>query len=147
MILPLTPIAEAWGENDIMNIKSPQKCDLIQNNCNNTDNNNTYATVQDTTGTPPDRINVTITDTRLIQKLYDRSVTEQTNIVIVALNNYFKKATNIIDDKIEYFRNSTTTTTPNGSSSSSDNDSFKLIMLCILILIFVDKIMNVWNAT
>ena len=153
MLIPLTPIAEAWGE-------SPFESESITGYSRE----NTLEQYGLPSDYVPNNVDVSINNKEVIKQLLPISNVKRTNIITELLQRFFETETN--SDKIVSSNNpmsngppERTPTTPPSSAfgSGSQTEFFRnngsrdisvnVILISLLFYILIDKLMIVWNRS
>lgn len=151
MYLPLTTLEEAWGDSDDL------KDEIEPYKTNNKYIDETFQEKYLTSHvipkssnidrhqnrivhTIPSRIDVPLFDRKLIETLMSKSPQDRTMLVTKLLREHYvsSKQTTKPTDNIEYYQYAT--------NNTNDSDSnLVTILFIVLIFIFIDKLVTVWN--
>ena len=146
MIIPLTPIREAWGgvepeqqapapEPFPMPPQSPP-----QQEVSGYAPNGVMDSYRIPEGYVPNAMDVTVYDQDVIRSLHPMTSNKRSDLVTELLSLFFKKPMSEPKNRVEYFR-----TPPSGTNT--DADSVHMIVILLLAYILVDKLMMIWSRS
>ena len=164
MIIPLTPIRDAWGgvEPAFASAYEPQKPNQIMSPSPSPPQQTPHAQVTgyspstafDTYKIPedyiPNAMDVTVYDRDVIRSLIPMTSNKRSDLVTELLSVFFGDSTNNSDnkddpsrkeDRVEYFRGY------HPRNNNTDTDSVHLIIMMLLAYILIDKITTIWART
>jgi hypothetical protein len=154
MIIPLTPIRDAWGgvEPAVSNVEPPKP---IMSPQQQTPPSQVLgyspSTAFDTYKIPedyvPNAMDVTVYDQDVIRSLMPMTSNKRSDLVTELLGVFFGDSTNnkhqdpSVNDRVEYFRG----VAPR--NNNNDVDSVHLIIMVLLAYILIDKLTTIWART
>lgn len=148
MIIPLTPIRDAWG--GVEPAEQPPSVSSTQQTPSQRSPVIGYSpsTAFDTYKLPedyvPNAMDVTVYDRDVINSLMPMTSNKRSDLVTEVLRVFFGDSTNnkqdLPKDRVEYFRGYP----PN---NNSDVDSVHLIIMVLLTYILIDKLTTIWART
>ena len=153
MIIPLTPIRDAWGgvEPAFTAANEPQKQSPPQQQVPSSQViGYSPSTAFDTYKIPEDYVptamDVTVYDRDVIRSLMPLTSNKRSDLVTELLGVFFGDSTNKDDpsrkgDRVEYFRGY------RHRNNNTDVDSVHLIIMVLLAYILIDKLTTIWART
>jgi hypothetical protein len=155
MIIPLTPIRDAWGgvEPAVAAAYEPQKPTTPIMSSQQTSPPvvgyspstafDTYKIAEDYV---PNAMDVTVYDRDVIRSLMPMTSNKRSDLVTELLGVFFGDSTNInnrqdpSNDRVEYFRGV-------AMKNNKDVDSVHLVIMVLLAYILIDKLTTIWART
>ena len=154
MIIPLTPIRDAWGgvEPAVAAAHEPPKPIMSSQQTSPPVVVYSPSTAFDTYKIPEDYVptamDVTVYDHNVIRSLMPMTSNKRSDLVTELLGVFFGDSTNnqqqnsAVNDRVEYFRGVAPRNTNN-----NDVDSVHLIIMVLLAYILIDKLTTIWART
>ena len=149
MIIPLTPIRDAWGGVEPAVAEPPKQSPPQQQTPPSPVIGYSPSTAFDTYKIPEDYVptamDVTVYDRDVIRSLIPMTSNKRSDLVTEVLRVFFGDSTNnkqdLSKDRVEYFRGVAPKT------NNNDVDSVHLIIMVLLAYILIDKLTTIWART
>ena len=152
MIIPLTPIRDAWGGVEPAVAEPPKQSPPQQQTPPSPVIGYSPSTAFDTYKIPEDYVptamDVTVYDRDVIRSLIPMTSNKRSDLVTELLGVFFGDSTNNqqqgspVNDRVEYFRG----VAPR-NNNNNDVDSVHLIIMVLLAYILIDKLTTIWART
>ena len=153
MIIPLTPIRDAWGGVEPAVAEPPKPTMSSQQTPPSPVVGYSPSTAFDTYKIPeeyvPTAMDVTVYDRDVIRSLMPMTSNKRSDLVTKLLGVFFGDSENNqqqgspVNDRVEYFRGYA----PRNNNHDNDVDSVHLIIMVLLAYILIDKLTTIWART
>jgi hypothetical protein len=148
MIIPLTPIRDAWGgvePAEQQTVSSTQQTPSQRSPVIGYSPSTAFDTYKIPEDYVPNAMDVTVYDRDVINSLMPLTSNKRSDLVTEVLRVFFGDSTNnkqdLSKDRVEYFRGVAPKT------NNNDVDSVHLIIMVLLAYILIDKLTTIWART